>query len=145
MLLYKYTSTPRICNPIPTFIIWDEDECAQGGVGQQYCTQECVNSPGSYSCQCNLPGYTLYTASGVQGWSLPPNENGLIPGDQFYINHTCVRKYTVNMTEYITEIIWGGGGEKQFVCFGFWIFSGLIKIWEGSSLSTNTSCWLNLF
>ena len=72
----------------------DIDECADGGIGFTYCTQLCNNFPGSYNCSCNEnDGFALYTEPGAQGFELPPNENGLIFGDTFLINHTCVRKY----------------------------------------------------
>ena len=69
----------------------DIDECADGGMGNIYCSQGCVNTPGSYSCSCTFLGFALYTEPGAHGFDLAPNENGLVPGDAFFINHTCVR------------------------------------------------------
>ena len=70
----------------------DIDECAMGGFAEELCTQRCVNEPGSYHCECNIPGYTLFTEDGTEGFALYPDENGLLDGDRHQINHTCVRK-----------------------------------------------------
>ncbi|KAL3875697.1 hypothetical protein ACJMK2_033625, partial [Sinanodonta woodiana] len=55
------------------------------------CNQICINSPGSYQCQC-YPGYDLYFGNGSNEIPLAPSETGLLAGDTYYINHTCVRK-----------------------------------------------------
>ncbi|KAK3584841.1 hypothetical protein CHS0354_005699 [Potamilus streckersoni] len=66
----------------------DIDECNTNNGG---CNQICNNSPGSYQCQCN-PGYDLYVRNGSNKIPLSPSETGLLEGDTYYINHTCVRK-----------------------------------------------------
>ena len=55
---------------MPSIILYllliDINECTNGAVGiginngTNWCEQSCVNTPGSYSCDCN-PGYTLNT------------------------------------------------------------------------------------
>ena len=57
------------------------------------CDQKCDNNDGSYSCSCNETGYVLFTADHTSNYSIPAEETGLLPGDTFYINHTCVRMY----------------------------------------------------
>ena len=57
------------------------------------CGQKCENNVGSYSCSCDKAGYKLYTADHTSNYSIPAEETGLLPGDRFYINHTCVRTY----------------------------------------------------
>ena len=57
------------------------------------CGQKCDNNDGSYSCSCNETGYVLFTADHTSNYSIPAEETGLLPGDTFYINHTCVRMY----------------------------------------------------
>lgn len=45
----------------------DIDECSEGSSG---CTQQCTNTPGSFSCSCR-PGYTLtHDQKTCQGWSI---------------------------------------------------------------------------
>ncbi|XP_043197541.1 uncharacterized protein LOC122368017 [Amphibalanus amphitrite] len=66
----------------------DIDECATNNGG---CHQKCVNSAGSFSCQCE-EGYELFTKNGTAGFSVAPSETGLRDGDTYRINKTCVPK-----------------------------------------------------
>ncbi|KAL3875680.1 hypothetical protein ACJMK2_033608, partial [Sinanodonta woodiana] len=66
----------------------DIDECLTNNGS---CNQICNNSPGSYQCQC-YPGYDLFFGNGSNEIPLAPSETGLLAGDTYYINHTCVRK-----------------------------------------------------
>ena len=70
----------------------DVDECeANNGTGD--CSHGCENFPGGYNCTCT-PGYVLYDKAGTNGFLLPEGETGAIAGDVYYINHTCVSKYS---------------------------------------------------
>ena len=62
----------------------DVDECAEKKAD---CNQICVNSMGSYHCQCH-EGYSLYTNSEMPGTS----------GEIYHINHTCVSKLALVLT-----------------------------------------------
>ena len=66
----------------------DTNECSEKNGG---CDQRCVNSPGSFSCSCNV-GHELYTKNGTAGFFIPPAETGLRDGDVYQINKTCVAK-----------------------------------------------------
>ena len=70
--------------------ISDVNECdiMNGG-----CEQLCVNSDGSYRCECDQDGYVLYAADHTSNYTIPAAETGMLSGDKFYINHTCVRTY----------------------------------------------------
>ncbi|KAK3869849.1 hypothetical protein Pcinc_024872 [Petrolisthes cinctipes] len=66
----------------------DVNECADINGG---CDQRCINSPGSFSCLCNV-GYELFTENGTAGFNIESYESGLRDGDSFRLNKTCVRK-----------------------------------------------------
>ena len=68
----------------------DIQECT---LGLDYCDENgvCQETDGSYECVCN-PGYELYTSDGFNGFTLADGETGLLPGDVYYIDHSCVRK-----------------------------------------------------
>ncbi|XP_070186674.1 uncharacterized protein [Littorina saxatilis] len=65
----------------------DINECENNTAG---CDQLCNNSQGGYQCGC-LPGYTLFSSEGIEGYQLAPNENGMRLGDVRRLNHSCVR------------------------------------------------------
>ncbi|KAK7079934.1 Calcium ion binding, partial [Halocaridina rubra] len=66
----------------------DVNECEQNNGG---CDQRCLNSPGSFSCLCNI-GYDLFTENGTAGFYIEDSESGLRDGDSYHLNKTCVRK-----------------------------------------------------
>ena len=39
----------------------------------------------------------MYTTNGTEGYSIPPAETGMLAGDLYHINHTCVRKYVSSL------------------------------------------------
>lgn len=51
----------------------------------------CIGQPCTYMCNCNT-GYTLFTTNGTEEKYIPAPEDGTVPGDIYYINHTCVPK-----------------------------------------------------
>ena len=53
--------------------------------------ENCTNAEPGYTCHCPL-GYILYTEDGFNNVSLAEGETGLLQGDVYHINHTCVRK-----------------------------------------------------
>lgn len=64
----------------------DINECAVDNGG---CDQKCVNSPGDYTCSCNV-GYELYTKNGTAGYNVEKSEDGIRDGDTYQVNKTCV-------------------------------------------------------
>nr|CAD7258136.1 unnamed protein product [Timema shepardi] len=64
----------------------DINECALNNGG---CDQKCINSPGNFSCVCNV-GYELFLSNGTAGFSVAPSESGERDGDIFQRNKTCV-------------------------------------------------------
>lgn len=66
----------------------DINECSDKNGG---CDQRCINSPGSYTCSCNV-GYELYKENGTAGFYIPPSETGTRDGDMYQLNKTCVPK-----------------------------------------------------
>lgn len=64
----------------------DVNECAENNGG---CDQKCINSPGDFSCGCNV-GFELYTQNGTSGFPIVSSENGLRDGDVFQVNKSCV-------------------------------------------------------
>lgn len=70
------------------------DRCADNTSG---CDSERGNCTASvskedFTCECK-PGYTLFTSDGVSGRSILSPEDGMTPGDVYYLNHTCVREF----------------------------------------------------
>ena len=59
------------------------------------CDHTCTDVPEGYQCTC-FNGYDLYTQDRTANFSLRLTENGLLDGDVYYINHTCVRKLIYN-------------------------------------------------
>ena len=70
-------------------VLSDILECANNSSG---CDFTCVELPGGYKCECDV-GYDLFTEDGLHGYMIPDSENGLLAGDLYRINHTCVSKY----------------------------------------------------
>ncbi|XP_052128948.1 sushi, von Willebrand factor type A, EGF and pentraxin domain-containing protein 1 [Frankliniella occidentalis] len=64
----------------------DINECAVENGG---CDQKCINSPGNFSCVCNV-GYELFTRNGTAGFSVHSAESGERDGDTYQRNKTCV-------------------------------------------------------
>lgn len=64
----------------------DINECAVNNGG---CDQKCINSPGDYSCTCNV-GFELYTYNGTAGFNIENSENGMRDGDTYQMNKSCV-------------------------------------------------------
>ncbi|XP_073992974.1 sushi, von Willebrand factor type A, EGF and pentraxin domain-containing protein uif isoform X1 [Rhodnius prolixus] len=64
----------------------DVNECLVNNGG---CDQKCINSPGNYSCVCNV-GYELYLQNGTAGFTIDSSESGERDGDIFQRNKTCV-------------------------------------------------------
>lgn len=72
-------------------VISDVDEC----LGKHYCRNaDCLNNNGSYSCEC-FEGYELFRSTDMDGYTIPVSEDGYRAGDVYYINHTCVSKYSL--------------------------------------------------
>ncbi|RUS91022.1 hypothetical protein EGW08_001239, partial [Elysia chlorotica] len=66
----------------------DINECTQ----MNPCDQLCSNLLGSFECSCT-DGYTLFNSvDGVEGYFLPPGEDGTRKGDKYLLNRTCVPK-----------------------------------------------------
>ncbi|XP_045124302.1 sushi, von Willebrand factor type A, EGF and pentraxin domain-containing protein 1-like isoform X1 [Portunus trituberculatus] len=72
----------------------DINECGENNGG---CDQRCINSPGSFSCLCNV-GYELFTENGTAGFHIDQSESGLRDGDRYQLNKTCVRKMCPTLT-----------------------------------------------
>ncbi|XP_063243609.1 sushi, von Willebrand factor type A, EGF and pentraxin domain-containing protein 1 isoform X2 [Bacillus rossius redtenbacheri] len=64
----------------------DINECAVNNGG---CDQKCINSPGNFSCTCNI-GYELFLGNGTAGFYIDKSETGERDGDIFQRNKTCV-------------------------------------------------------
>ena len=73
------------------FYIIDIDECAED---IDFCDQTCSNTFGSYVCSCQR-GYDLYTTPDYNDIKLLTGEDGSKPWHNFYLNHSCVCKYTL--------------------------------------------------
>lgn len=71
-----------------TFLFADVIECDVNNGG---CDHICSNTKGSYKCDCK-PGYQLFTSDGMNAFYIPPEENGLVYGDVYYLGHSCIRK-----------------------------------------------------
>ncbi|XP_013070411.2 uncharacterized protein LOC106057644 isoform X3 [Biomphalaria glabrata] len=85
------TNTPGsyTCDCLPGYQLQgsqctDIDECKQSP-----CQQNCINANGSYRCTCQA-GYSLFTSDGTEGYRIPSSETGLLPGDVYRLNHSCV-------------------------------------------------------
>ncbi|CAL1527991.1 unnamed protein product [Lymnaea stagnalis] len=145
------TDTPGSyrCDCRPGFILngtrcTDIDEC-----GQSPCNQICTNTPGSYTCSCSL-GYALFTSNGIEGFSLPTSETGLLAGDTYRLNHTCVPVMCpppspVSNSDQLTQKnSFHYNDSVQYKCkLGFqlenssantWV-CGPNKMWQGASIS----------
>lgn len=72
----------------------DINECEKNNGA---CEQICVNSPGSYKCQCN-DGYDLFTKDGQSGIFIQPDEDGTKDDDINRFNKTCIPRMCGNMT-----------------------------------------------
>ncbi|XP_071439306.1 uncharacterized protein uif isoform X2 [Hetaerina americana] len=64
----------------------DINECIVKNGG---CDQKCINSPGNYSCVCNI-GYQLFLSNGTAGFTIDSSESGDRDGDTYQRNKTCV-------------------------------------------------------
>ncbi|XP_046990617.1 sushi, von Willebrand factor type A, EGF and pentraxin domain-containing protein 1 [Schistocerca americana] len=64
----------------------DINECLDNNGG---CDQKCINSPGNFSCVCNI-GYELFTENGTAGFTVAVSETGERDGDIFQRNKSCV-------------------------------------------------------
>lgn len=58
------------------------------------CHHTCTDSAGSYTCDCSN-GYRLYSRLGVQGMVPLSGQTGLLPWNDLYINHSCIRKLII--------------------------------------------------
>ena len=65
----------------------DIDECEDNP-----CDGDCVNTEGSYECTCP-EGYVLFEEDGTEGFTIPSNEDGTLPGDKYYLYHSCVGEF----------------------------------------------------
>ena len=68
------------------------------------CSDMCNNTVPGYYCTCK-PGYVLYTYNGTSGLTIPASETGLLYGDMYYINHTCVSKYVGIICQFIHRYV----------------------------------------
>ena len=70
------------------------DQCSEGTSGcdseNGYCNS--TNNGEDYICGCKR-GYILFTEDGLNGHNISSSETGMTPGDVYYLNHTCVRKF----------------------------------------------------
>ncbi|KAF4522838.1 hypothetical protein B566_EDAN008100 [Ephemera danica] len=64
----------------------DINECAVNNGG---CDQKCINSPGNFTCVCNV-GFELFRTNGTAGFAVANSESGERDGDIFQRNKTCV-------------------------------------------------------
>lgn len=117
----------------------DTNECQEKNGG---CDQRCLNSPGSYSCSCNV-GHELYTKNGTAGFFIPSTETGLKDGDVYQINKTCVPKMCPLLSSPENGLILSTkrnfhfGDLVRFKCnFGFVMTSG-----SPSLLCTSNGLW----
>ncbi|XP_021378486.1 sushi, von Willebrand factor type A, EGF and pentraxin domain-containing protein 1-like [Mizuhopecten yessoensis] len=77
---YMLNSDGRTCSDI------NECDVNKGG-----CSQKCNDNAGAYRCSCDQPGYVLFSEDGTSGYYIPNTETGLMSGDIYHLNHTCVR------------------------------------------------------
>lgn len=116
----------------------DVNECSTNNGG---CDQKCINSPGDYSCNCNV-GFELYNSNGTSGFNIELSENGLRDGDTFQINKSCVPVMCPGFTKLENGIIlstkdkYHFGELVKFQCNFGYIMSG-----SSSLLCTSTGVW----
>ena len=72
----------------------DVNECEENQGG---CSHRCINSPGSFSCECNV-GYELFINETTAGFTIEESESGMRDGDIYRLNKTCVKKMCPEIT-----------------------------------------------
>lgn len=119
----------------------DINECLDKNGG---CDHRCINSPGSYSCLCNV-GYELYINNGTSGFDIPPSETGLKDSDIYTLNKTCVPRMCPGLSSpengkiLSTRAKYHFGDIVSFQCdFGYVMFGSAVLLcnsngeWNGS-------------
>lgn len=116
----------------------DINECTSNNGG---CDQKCINSPGDYSCACNI-GYELYTQNGTAGFDIELSESGVRDGDTLQINKSCVPIMCSTIQAPENGIVLSTKDKYHFGdLVSFQCDFGYVMIGSASLLCTSTGVW----
>ncbi|KAK9718535.1 CUB domain [Popillia japonica] len=116
----------------------DINECAVDNGG---CDQKCVNSPGDYTCSCNV-GYELYTKNGTAGYNVEKSEDGIRDGDTYQVNKTCVPVMCPNLNSPENGLILSTKTKFHFRdLITFQCNFGYVMSGSSALLCTSTGAW----